>query len=243
MFPYCRMAMSTAMSRRRRSAGRRASGQTFASLATGTLLLIPAVPQDTIGGMVEDLLMAEDRLLLARRPDGGMRRDYPILAYCPRCLAGDSKPYFRRRWRLAPLRRLFDAPDNAVGSVLELPFSDRYPEMLKMNRALVGLMMIACSLPGFGRCQRIKTRPQPTPKREALVAARRYGGGLPPYRYVTQWRMTDVGIRRPEQAMLWAKAYHRAVVFTFSMPPTRNRVSPRLRACALAHAALAARCL
>jgi hypothetical protein len=80
----------------------RCSGQTFASLAAGTLPLIPAAPQDTIGGMVEDLLMTEDRLLLARRPDGGIRRDYPILAYCPRCLASDSKPYFRRRWRLAP---------------------------------------------------------------------------------------------------------------------------------------------
>jgi hypothetical protein len=80
----------------------RLSGQTFASLAAGTLPFLPAAPQDTIGGMVEDLLMTEDRLLLARRPDGGMRRDYPILAYCPCCLASDSKPYFRRRWRLAP---------------------------------------------------------------------------------------------------------------------------------------------
>jgi len=80
----------------------RHSGQTFASLAAGTLPLVPAAPQDTIGGMVEDLLMTEDRLLLARRPEGGMLRDYPILAYCPRCLASDSTPYFRRRWRLAP---------------------------------------------------------------------------------------------------------------------------------------------
>jgi hypothetical protein len=110
----------------------RRSGQTFASLAAGTLPLTPAGPQDTIGGMVEDCLMTEDRLLLARRPhsrlspasdlstdadasteplaslrlarspEGGIRRDDPILGYCPRCLASDSKPYFRRRWRLAP---------------------------------------------------------------------------------------------------------------------------------------------
>jgi hypothetical protein len=80
----------------------RLSGQTFASLAAGTLPLTPAAPQDTIGGMVEDLLMTEDRLLLARRPEGGIRRDYPILGYCPRCLASDNKPYFRRRWRLVP---------------------------------------------------------------------------------------------------------------------------------------------
>ena len=80
----------------------RLSGQTFASLAAGTLSLTPAGPQDTIGGMVEDFLMTEDRLLLARRPEGGIRRDYPILAYCPRCLASDNQPYFRRRWRLAP---------------------------------------------------------------------------------------------------------------------------------------------
>lgn len=46
--------------------------------------------------------MTEDRLRLARRPEGGIRRDYPILAYCPRCLASDNQPYFRRRWRLAP---------------------------------------------------------------------------------------------------------------------------------------------
>lgn len=91
----------------------RLSGQTFASLAAGTLALIPAVPQDTIGGMVEDLLMTDPRLLLAKRPrsphsrarspDGGMRRrDEPFLVYCPRCLASDRKPYFRRQWRLAP---------------------------------------------------------------------------------------------------------------------------------------------
>ncbi len=80
----------------------RLSGQTFASLAAGTLPLTPSAPQDTIGGMVEDFLMTEDRLLLARRPEGGIRRDYPILGYCPRCLASDCKPYFRRRWRLAP---------------------------------------------------------------------------------------------------------------------------------------------
>jgi hypothetical protein len=35
----------------------RLSGQTFASLAAGTLPLTPAAPQDTIGGMVEDFLM------------------------------------------------------------------------------------------------------------------------------------------------------------------------------------------
>jgi hypothetical protein len=80
----------------------RLSGQTFAYLAAGTLPIIPTAPQDTIGGMVEDFLMTEDRLLLARRREGGIRRDDSILAYCPRCLASDSKPYFRRRWRLAP---------------------------------------------------------------------------------------------------------------------------------------------
>ena len=58
--------------------------------------------RDTIGGMVEDLLMTEERLLLARRAKGGTRRDSPILAYCLGCLATDVKPYFRRRWRLAP---------------------------------------------------------------------------------------------------------------------------------------------
>ncbi len=78
------------------------SGHTFEALAAGTLPLLPQSPQDTIGGMAEDLLMTEERLLLARRAKGGTRRDSPILAYCPGCLATDDKPYFRRRWRLAP---------------------------------------------------------------------------------------------------------------------------------------------
>jgi hypothetical protein len=80
----------------------RLSGQTFAHLAAGTLPTIPAVPQDTIDGMVEDLLMTEDTLRLAPRPGGARKRDRPIVTYCPRCLSSDNKPYFRRRWRLAP---------------------------------------------------------------------------------------------------------------------------------------------
>ena len=80
----------------------RLSGQTFEALAAGTLPLVPRSPQDTLGGMVEDLLMTEERLLLVRRAMGGHRRDRPIVAYCPGCLASDVKPYFRRRWRLAP---------------------------------------------------------------------------------------------------------------------------------------------
>jgi hypothetical protein len=52
--------------------------------------------------MVEDLLLTNDHLLLARPARGGNRRDQPILAYCPGCLATDASPYFRRRWRFAP---------------------------------------------------------------------------------------------------------------------------------------------
>jgi TniQ len=78
------------------------TGQTIEHLAAGTLPVIPWAPQDTIGGMIEDLLLADDRLLLTLRAKADHRRDRPILAYCPSCLANDTTPYFRRRWRFAP---------------------------------------------------------------------------------------------------------------------------------------------
>ena len=56
MFSYCRMAMLTAMSRRRRSAGWRATADKRLRLSSpARCRSFPAVPQDTIGGMVEDL--------------------------------------------------------------------------------------------------------------------------------------------------------------------------------------------
>src|SRR5271156_6308883 len=48
------------------------------------------------------------------------------------------------------------------------------------------------------------------------------------------------GIRRHVQTMLWVRACHSAMVLTLSMLRTRNCVSPRLRAWALAHSAVAA---
>src|SRR5580704_9264247 len=51
------------------------------------------------------------------------------------------------------------------------------------------------------------------------------------------------GIRRHVQTMLWVRACHSAMVLTLSMLRTRNCVSPRLRAWALAHSAVAARSL
>ena len=80
----------------------RLTGQTIEHLAAGTLPVIPWVPQDTIGGMIEDLLLTDDRLLLTWRAKADNRRDRPILAWCPSCLANDTVPYFRRRWRFAP---------------------------------------------------------------------------------------------------------------------------------------------
>jgi len=80
----------------------RLSGQTFESLAAGTLAAVPMAAQDTIGGMVENMLLTVDGFLLSRRAEAGTGRDRPIFAYCPRCLVLDSKPYFRRGWRLAP---------------------------------------------------------------------------------------------------------------------------------------------
>jgi hypothetical protein len=80
----------------------RLTGQTIEHLAAGTLPVIPWVPQDTIGGMIEDLLLTDDRLLLTWRAKADNRRDRPILTWCPSCLANDTVPYFRRRWRFAP---------------------------------------------------------------------------------------------------------------------------------------------
>ena len=49
--------------------------------------------------------------------------------------------------------------------------------------------------------------------------------------------------KRQVQAMLWARAYHKAITLTFSRPRTTNCFKPRLRAWALAHSAVAARSL
>src|SRR6516164_10831287 len=56
-------------------------------------------------------------------------------------------------------------------------------------------------------------------------------------------RCSYAGIRRHVQTMLWVRACHSAMVLTLSMLRTRNCVSPRLRAWALAHSAVAARSL
>ena len=64
-------------------------------------------------------------------------------------------------------------------------------------------------------------------------------GGAPPLRLMGAY----AGIRRQVQTMLWVRACHSAMVLTLSMLRTRNCVSPRLRAWALAHSAVAARSL
>jgi hypothetical protein len=53
----------------------------------------------------------------------------------------------------------------------------------------------------------------------------------------------QAGSRRQVQTILWVRACHSATVLTLSTPRTRNLVSPRLRAWALAHSAVAARSL
>jgi len=53
----------------------------------------------------------------------------------------------------------------------------------------------------------------------------------------------QAAVSRHSQAMLWAKAYQSVAALTFSSPRTRKRVRPRLRAWALTHSAVAARCL
>ena len=46
-----------------------------------------------------------------------------------------------------------------------------------------------------------------------------------------------------DRIRLWASAYHNATAFTLLSPRTKNCVSPRPRAMALTHSAVAARCL
>ena len=53
----------------------------------------------------------------------------------------------------------------------------------------------------------------------------------------------QAGSRRQVQTILWVRACHSATVLTLPTPRTRNLVSPRLRAWALAHSAVAARSL
>jgi hypothetical protein len=77
------------------------SGQTLEHLSGGTLSESPTSPQETAAGLVEDALLRDDRFLLSGNGSDRLGRPRPVLQYCPRCLEGDTRPYFRRGWRFA----------------------------------------------------------------------------------------------------------------------------------------------
>ncbi len=79
------------------------SGQNFDHLAAGTLPARPQAAQDTIAGMAEDVMLRHEGLLVAQARPAASGRARPLLQYCPRCVADDPRPYFRRRWRFAPV--------------------------------------------------------------------------------------------------------------------------------------------
>lgn len=81
----------------------RLSGQSAGHLAAGTLPARPWATQDTIAGMAEDMMLRHEGLLATRDGPAASGRAKPVLQYCPRCLADDPRPYFRRRWRFAPM--------------------------------------------------------------------------------------------------------------------------------------------
>lgn len=76
-----------------------ASGQSVAHLAAGTLNASLYRAPVTRADVVQEALLRHGHLLLTR--EGRGRRPRVALQYCPRCLAEDSQPNFRRGWRFA----------------------------------------------------------------------------------------------------------------------------------------------
>ena len=72
------------------------SGQSVSRLAAGTL---SGAPPLTRGDVVFEALLQHGGFLLRAKARIGRRRAQ--LQYCPRCLATDPQPYFRRSWRFA----------------------------------------------------------------------------------------------------------------------------------------------
>jgi ribosomal protein L37E len=111
-----------------------ASGQAAAYLANGALTPPPRPAPLTRAEVVQDALLRHGRPLLIREV-----RTHPprgVLQYCPRCLAKDPQPYFRRGWRFAVEAvcvrhacRLHDAcwRCGAVVALLAQSFASRQP--------------------------------------------------------------------------------------------------------------------
>lgn len=75
------------------------SGQSVAHLAAGTIAPNLDAADDTPAGIIEAVLLRDGRFLRRRDKGGYNSRHFNLLQYCPRCLAADEHPYFRRAWR------------------------------------------------------------------------------------------------------------------------------------------------
>ena len=77
------------------------TGQTTGHLAGGLLRKAPGATYDAQSGLIENVVLSDERFLLGRRGQDLWGRPNAVLQYCPACLASDARPYFRRSWRLA----------------------------------------------------------------------------------------------------------------------------------------------
>jgi TniQ len=77
------------------------TGQTSAHLAGGLLQVSATATYDTPSSLAENVLLLEDTFLLARAGCDRLGRANAVLQYCPLCFQTDTRPYFRRAWRLA----------------------------------------------------------------------------------------------------------------------------------------------
>ncbi len=77
------------------------TGQTSGHLAGGLLRRVPGATYDAQSGLIENVILSDERFLLGRGGQDLWGRPNAVLQYCPACLASDGRPYFRRSWRLA----------------------------------------------------------------------------------------------------------------------------------------------
>src|ERR1700686_3589931 len=102
--------------------------------------------------------------------------------------------------------------------------------------------MDARGLRGVGMCLRgVFWRWMAMNRAQVAAIERGLCGSLSQRRAALRLMRAYAVIRRQLQTMLWVRACHSGMVLTLSMLRTRNCVSPRLRAWALAHSAVAER--
>jgi hypothetical protein len=77
------------------------TGQTSAHLAGGLLQVSATANYDIPSSLAENVLLIDDKFLLARAGCDRLGRANVALQYCPLCFQTDARPYFRRGWRLA----------------------------------------------------------------------------------------------------------------------------------------------